>query len=229
MKEHVENDMEEMTAQQFKDALEHVTKNHKDKYKYILNGGNSLRRAIFTLYCRVWKTEVIPETWYNASLVQLWKGKKSKFSLESMRFNNTKPEIPKLFSQIVTLVAKDSLIGNMTKFQIATKPGHRATEHIFVLFSIMSMYEREGKSILIMMFDLKSYFDFESLEDCCTEIYKNQIMGKLYRLIYKLNIKERISVKTPVGLTHSSETDPLVSFHAKEVENDDHEDKKLSL
>ena len=105
-----------------------------------------------------------------------------------MRFIHTKPEIPKLFSQIVTLAAKDSLIGNMTKFQIATKPGHRATEHIFVLFSIMSMYEREGKSILIMMFDLKSYFDFESLEDCCTEIYKNQIMGKLYRLIYKLYV-----------------------------------------
>ena len=138
-------------------------------------------------------------------------------------------------------------MNNMSKFQIATKSGHRATEHVFVIFSLMSKYEREGKSILIMMYDLRKFFDSESLLDCCTEMHKNQIRGKLYRLIFKLNIKERIRVKTPVGLTDSSETDPLVaqgssnaaiisavsldngvkeSFHSKENDDEETEDDK---
>ena len=34
--------------------------------------------------------------------------------------------------KLVKTAAKDKMIENMTKFQIGTKPGHRAQEHIYV-------------------------------------------------------------------------------------------------
>ena len=83
----------------------------------------------------------------------------------------------------------------MSKYQIATKPGHRATEHTYVLISLMDLYEKEGKSCIISMIDLKQYFDSENLYDCCSEVYKNKIRGKIYRLFFQLNKNVRITVK----------------------------------
>ena len=137
----------------FQKVLRDVSKKNKDKYKFILNGGTSLQNALFSLFCSVWKCEKIPETWHNSLLVQIPKGKATPNNLDNMRHIHVKEEVPKLFSQIVTNAAKDNLIGNMSKFQIATKPGHRATEHVFVVFSLMALYEQKGKAMIMSMYD----------------------------------------------------------------------------
>ena len=46
-----------------------------------------------------------------------------------------KDEIPKFVSHLVMSEAKGKMTANMTKYQIGTKPGHRAQEHLFVLKS----------------------------------------------------------------------------------------------
>ena len=38
------------------------------------------------------------------------------------------------------------------------------------------------------------------------EIYKNEVRGKLYRLLYMMNQNTRIRVKTPVGITDAADT-----------------------
>ena len=61
------------------------------------------------------------------------------------------------------------------------------------------------------MFDIKRYFDSESAHDCWSELYKSQVKGKAYRLLFNLNKNTRIRVKTPVGVSQAAETGPLVS------------------
>ena len=75
----------------------------------------------------------------------------------------------------------------MSKFQIATKPGHRASEHVYTIMSIISLHERTGKAIIISLYDLKKFFDRESLHDCMQELYKSNIRGKIYKLLYAMN------------------------------------------
>ena len=109
----------------------------------------------------------------------------------------------------------------MSKFQIATKPGHRASEHLFVIFSLIAKCEREKQATLITLFDLKKYFDRESTVDCFYEVYKNEIKGKVYRMLYLLNKNVRIQVRTPVGVSQSVEENNEermlgVSWYAKE-------------
>ena len=48
---------------------------HPDKYKYILKAGHSLMNALFSLFAMIWKTEVIPDSWMDSELIQLWKGR----------------------------------------------------------------------------------------------------------------------------------------------------------
>ena len=74
--------------------------------------------------------------------------------------------------------------------------------------SVISQYIGNNKGILITSFDLKKYYDSEQLLDC---LYNSSLKGKVYRLMYELNKNSRIKVKTPVGVSASQETGPLVA------------------
>ena len=43
------------------------------------------------------------------------------------------------------------------------------------------------------------------------ELYRSQLKGKVYRLIYNMNKRVKIKVKTPVGETQSEEVEDLVT------------------
>ena len=71
------------------------------------------------------------------------------------------------------IATKEKLISNMSKFQIATKPGHRATEHIFCMMSLILLAEASGRAQIIALQDVMKFFDKESAIDCQYEIYKS--------------------------------------------------------
>ena len=59
--------------------------------------------------------------------------------------------------------------------------------------------------------DLTAYFDKESLVDMLGEMYKVNVRGKLYKLLYELNKDRRISVRTPIGESEQKETKEGIS------------------
>ena len=206
MQEVIENDINELSLDMFNKTLRSVSRKKADKYKFILKAGQSLINAIFNIFNSVWKSEYIPKDWHRSDLVQLWKGKGSVSDLNNIRHLHVKCDLAKLFCQIVMSQAKDTLVNNMSKYQIATKPGHRASEHLFFIKSIVALTQARKEAVLVTMWDIQRFFDSESLIDCLSELYKSQIKGKLYRLIFRLNENIKITVKTPVGDSDSEDT-----------------------
>ena len=198
----------ELTPETFLKALTSVRKINRYKNEFILKAGYSLQNAIYVLFHEVWKNENVPDKWYNSELIQLEKGKTPKNSLENFCFMHIEHLIVKLFQQIVYLETKDLLINNMTKFQIASRPGHRAIEHVFCVMSLIQLKEKEGNAVYLSLFDLQKYFDRESIFDCQYEVYKSAVRGKMYRLMFLMNENTRIKVRTPVGLTDSDDVGP---------------------
>ena len=183
---------------------------HKNKYKFILEGGASLKNVLYNIMQNVWEREKKPKIWRNTNIVQLYKGKGSVNELSNQRNIHTKSDTRKLFGDIVVTAAKDKIINGMTKFQIGTKPGHRAQEHIFCIKSVISLYLQQNCGLLLNLWDVQKFFDRENLRDCLSELYKCNIKGKLYRLIYELNCDTIIKVQTPVGYTEERETGETV-------------------
>ena len=93
----------------------------------------------------------------------------------------------------------------MSPFQIGAKKGHRAQEHIFVIKSMMNLYEMRKKPLLIQLYDVAKFFDKEHLRDVMSEVYQLGIRGKEYRLLFKMNEKRIIKVITSVGETDETE------------------------
>ena len=143
-----------------------------------------MKEALFKLCRVVWSKEKQPDRWEKSTLVQLYKGKGPRSILDNKRHIHCKDEFQKFFGHLVVSASKDKMISNLTKYQIATKPGHRAQEHLFVLKSIIALYIMLDKAIITSMWDLSKFFDRESLHDCLNELYKSNVRGKLYRLLY---------------------------------------------
>ena len=205
MLEMVPNDIEELTYEMFENTFDDLKVKKSSKYQFILKGGNSVKESLFKICSIVWKSEKIPESWTETTLIQLYKGKGCRSNLNNMRHIHIKDEYPKFFGHIVVSAVKEKIIAGMSKFQIATKPGHRVQEHLFVLKSIMGLCYLVGKAVILQFWDLKKFFDSENLRDCMNELHRSGIRGKLYRLIFELNKDTKFKVETPVGTTETRE------------------------
>ena len=205
MKENVDNNVE-LTREMFDNSLKNL-KAKKNKYNFVLNAGNSLHNAMFKLFKVVWNKVEKPDSWRDTTIVQIDKPKtKDKSDLNNKRNIHTKPQICKVFGNIVTAAIKPTITNNISKYQIGAIPGHRKEEHLFTLKSFAALAEHNDVPIAIKLLDLSKYYDKESLIDAMDELYKVDIKGKLYKLIFEMNKDTRIKVRTPVGESESRET-----------------------
>ena len=212
MKEKVEEDLEELPFDVFMKILNDLKNKPGGKYDFITKSGYNLLSSIFNLFQIIWRSERIPDDWRESLLTQLFKGGQKDFrELDSQRFIHEKNSILKFFQQIVMFYTKPLIYKNMSKFQIACKPGHRPSEHLFVVKSIMALFKEKNKPLIFSSFDLRKFYDSEKLTDCLSELYSCQVKGKLYRLIFNMNKSVKIRVKTPVGVTRSEEVGETVT------------------
>ena len=173
-----------MTLGMFNKSLEEVWRDKKEKYQFIARGGHSLKNAIFHLFQTVWRHEEIPEGWNKTTLLQIFKGKGDFRDLSMMRNIHLKEEIQKLFSHVLVSQIKGTIMNNMTPFQIGARKGHRPQEHIFLVKSMMQLFQIKKKPLTIQLYDVSKFFNKENLPDVMNEIYRCGIKGKKYRLLY---------------------------------------------
>ena len=138
----------------YEKSLKDLKQKKSNKYNFILKSGKSHKIALFRLFETVWNYENEPEQWRDTNIIQIYKGKGCKDDLGNLRNIHTKLETPKFFGHMVINAAKGKIIENMSKFQLGTKPGHRAQEHLFVMRSIIELYEMNGKALILQLYDI---------------------------------------------------------------------------
>ena len=170
MLEEVSNDVNDLPITTFVKTWEHIKKKSASKYEFILKGGDSLKSATLNLCRLIWQTEQIPEKWEESALIQLPKSKSKVGDLDKMRHIHIRHYMCKFFCQLVMAHAKEPIFRNMSKFQIACKPGHRASEHLFVIKSVFAFYQSKNKGLIMSSFDVKKMFDMENFVDVLQEL-----------------------------------------------------------
>ena len=105
---------------------------------------------------------------------------------------------------------KPVVLENMSKFQIGGKPGHRPAEHLFVVKSVIALFEMLGKTLIVQLNDIKKFFDKEGLRDGMDALHNAGIDHKLYRLWFLLNQNTKIRVRTALGETKYRKVGELI-------------------
>ena len=99
-------------------------------------------------------------------MARISKGKSDINDPTNLRNIPDKPDLLKMFSTIVMSFAKENINDEMPKYQIASVPGHRAVEHLYVLKSVFAYYKEQNKSLVLTSYDIKTFFDSEEILDC---------------------------------------------------------------
>ena len=87
----IDNDLDdEISKESFDNAIHKFKKKNKKAYNYIVKAGNNFREGIFKFMERIHSEEVIPGSWENTVLVQIYKGKGLRELLENSRFIHSK-------------------------------------------------------------------------------------------------------------------------------------------
>ena len=103
----------------------------------------------------------------------------------------------------------DTLQQNISKFQNGGMKGKRAVDNLFILRGIINHADYLGKELWLTFYDIEKYVSIV----CGWKIVINKSINSLWNLdvkddilclIYLMNIKATVTIKTPLG-----DTDPL--------------------
>ena len=122
MQEVIPDDVDELPDDLFNKVLESLAKKPGEKYQFIVKSGYSLKMALLNLFKIMWKTEEIPDSWYDTTLIQLFKGRGSINVLDNFCHMHDKNYNLKFSDLVVMELAKVPIFDNMPKFQIACRP-----------------------------------------------------------------------------------------------------------
>ena len=195
-----EEDNWELTIEIFDSVTKKIKLKGKRMFDSLNKAGTEYKNAIFRLMKRLIEKEEIPSQYEYTSLSQIWKKKGSALDLNNMRFIHMKFWRAKLLEGLITAKMKDKIVSTTPPMQIGGMPKSQPSEHLYVLKTWIKQIEENDDSGVYCVYDMKKFFDIESLSDCMSCLRdKVGIDAKTYRMWFNLNDKTRISVKTSVG------------------------------
>ena len=69
----------------------------------------------------------------------------------------------------------------------------------------MGWYESLKFPLILQLYDISKFFDRENLQDGMNTLYNCGVTGKVYRLIFEMNRKTVLKVKTGTGLSEATD------------------------
>ena len=89
----------------------------------------------------------------------------------------------------------------MTQFQTGGVKGKGVVDSLFILRGIIDHSKNLGKELWITSYDIEKCFDSLWLEDCINCSWRCEVKDDILYLVFQLNKKTMITVRTPFGNT----------------------------
>ena len=164
-----------------------------------INSGDGLLLYLLDMINVIKKSKIIPLEWSEMWIKTLKKKKGSYKTLSNYRGIFIVPIISVIFEKLIKNRIMDTLQGTMSHFQNGGMRGKGVVDNLFILRGIIDHAIYLGKQLWITFYDIEKCFDSLWLEDCVNSLWENGIKNDLLSLIYFLNTKAQIVVKTPFG------------------------------
>ena len=87
----------------------------------------------------------------------------------------------------------------MSNSQNGGSKGKGVVDNLFLLRALIDHSKYMGKQLWLTFYDIEKCFDSLWLEDCINSLWDNGVKDDILLLIYKLNVKANITIKTPFG------------------------------
>ena len=148
------------------------------------------------------RSKVIPIEWGDIWIKTLKKKKGSHEKLKNYQGIFIVPILSIIFEKLLKNRMTPILKEHMSHFQNGGSKGKGVIDNLFLLRALIDHSKYMDKQLWITFYDIEKCFDSLLLEDCINSLWDNGIKDDTLSLIYYLNAKANIIVKTPFGDTN---------------------------
>ena len=145
-------------------------------------------------------TRVIPEKWRNVVITMIYKNKGSRMDLEKYRGIFLTVLVSKLFEILLKNRMKPHL-EKISLFQAGSRNGKGPPDNLFLFRGCIDYAKYMNKCLYVTSYDFRQAFDSLWMQDCILVLKRLGVENYILQLIYELNRKAIVQVKTPHGLT----------------------------
>ena len=167
-----------------------------------IHAGDNLRDDILEMLNSFWKNELMPEDLYKVDIKSIYKGKGDTSNLENHRGLFLSNTILKLYEKMILNRANPNIEKGMSKYQAGGRKNYSIKEQVFIVRSIINYHKYLNKPLLIEFIDLRKAFDKMVLKNVMINLWEIGIRGKIWRVIYNINQKAIIRIKSNLGITN---------------------------
>ena len=115
-----------------------------------------------------------------------------------------------IFEKLLKNRISPHLEQNMTKFQTGGVKGKGVVDNLMILRGIVDHAKYLGQELWLTFYDIEKCFDSLWLEDCINSLWKNGVVDDMLYLIYLMNRRANIVIRTPFGNTRPFTANSLV-------------------
>ena len=154
-------------------------------------------------------TGIIPKAW-SVSLIQpIYKGKGSVNDPDNFRGISLISCVAKIFTAVInnrlTVYLNDSKI--LGEEQAGFRENYSTSDHIFVLNTLINIYQCKNKQIYCAFVDYRKAFDFINRSNLWGKLLEYGINGKIITVIYNLYENSKSCVKKDGNISPSFKND----------------------
>ena len=171
--------------------------------------GEGVLSSLLEVINAIKRTKDIPEQWDLVKIIMIYKKKGSKKVLKYYRGIFLTIVISKIFEKLI----KDRIevkLSKITILQAGARRNRGGPDNVFLLRGCIDHHLFTKQSLFITAYDFEQAFDSLWLEDCVLSLSKLGIGKDILQLIYNINKRAKVTIKTPHGLTNTFVTDPIV-------------------
>ena len=165
----------------------------------LINSGKNLKINILKMMNTFWEKEKIPQDLYRVEVKSLYKGKGDTCKLENQRGIFLNSIITKFYEKMVLNKGTHRIDKSISIYQAGGRANHSTCDQVFILRSILNLYNYFNQPLLIEFIDLKKAFDKMVLKNIMQNLWESGLRGKIWRVIYNINEKALIKIKTNSG------------------------------
>lgn len=168
-----------------------------------IHAGATLRSHITQMFNKIKNNLEIPESWYEVIVATIFKNKGSKKRTKFYRGVFLACVLYKIFEKVI----KQRISPNLELIdlsQAGARTNKSPGDSVFLLNALKDHAFYLNSPLYVTFYDYTTCFDSLWLEDSMLSLWNLGIQNRLFNLIYLLNEKCNIIVKTPHGKTTST-------------------------
>ena len=170
--------------------------------------GHGVKKSLLLLMNKIKTLRQVPEQWNLMKIITIYKQKGCKKTLKYYRGIFLAITISKIFERLIK-ARIDSDLERMNLLQ-AGRSKRGPADNVFLFRGSIDHYVATKQPLYITTYDYEQAFDSPWVEKCILALKNLGVSKEMLQIIYDLNKKATVIVKTPYGPSPSFETEPIV-------------------